>query len=93
MNNRENNMRFTVEKNWCDRDNMYFYDVVDHHPLRNRRVVSWYTEKPTFKGDRNYGYACAKGDADDYNERYGYNTGRQYNMNTGHVHNGYRKVS
>ena len=93
MRNREDNMRFTVEKNWCDRDNMYFYDVVDHHPLRHRRVVSWYTELPTFKGDRNYGYDCAKGDADDYNERYGYNTGRQYKMNTGHVHNGYRKVS
>ena len=85
MNNRENNMRFTVEKNWCDRDNMYFYDVVDHHPLRHRRVVSWYTEKPTFAGDRNYGYACAKGDADDYNERYGYNTGRQYKMNLSEV--------
>ena len=69
-------MRFTVEKNWCDRDNMYFYEVVDHHPLRNRRVVSWYTEKPTFEGDRNYGYNCAKEDADDYNERYGYDSGR-----------------
>ena len=80
MRNREDNMRFTVEKNWCDRDNMYFYDVVDHHPLRLRRVVSWYTEKPTFKGDRNYGYDCAKGDADDYNERYGYKISiRNYN--------------
>ena len=93
MNNRENNMRFTVEKNWCNRDNMYFYDVVDHHPLRNRRVVSWYTEKPTFKGDRNYGYACAKGDADDYNERYRYNTGRQYKMNLKEVNNSMREVS
>jgi len=64
--------RFTVEKNWCDRDDMYFYDVVDHHPLRNRRVVSWYTEKPTYKGDRNYGYNCAKEDADSYNLQYGY---------------------
>ena len=72
MNNRENNMRFTVEKNWCDRDNMYFYDVVDHHPLRNRRVVSWYTEKPTFKGDRNYGYTAAKEMTDDLNSRFGY---------------------
>ena len=61
-------MRFTVEKNWCDRDNMYFYDVVDHHPLRHRRVVSWYTEKPTFKGDRIYGYDCAKEDADHFND-------------------------
>ena len=61
-------MRFTVEKNWCDRDNMYFYDVVDHHPLRHRRVVSWYTEKPTFKGDRNYGYDCEKEDADHFND-------------------------
>ena len=85
MRNREDNMRFTVEKNWCNRDNMYFYDVVDHHPLRLRRVVSWYTEKPTFKGDRNYGYACAKGDADAYIERYGYNTGRQYKMNLSEV--------
>ncbi len=33
----------------------------------------------------NYGYACAKGDADDYNERYGYNTGRQYKMNLSEV--------
>ena len=72
--------RFTVEKNWCDRDNMYFYDVVDHHPLRDRRVVSWYTEKPTFKGDRNYGYACAKEDADVYNLKYGYD-GFYHRMN------------
>ena len=77
--------RFTVEKNYSERDSEWFYDVVDHHPLRLRRVVSWYTEKPTFAGDRNYGYACAKGDADDYNERYGYNTGRQYKMNLSEV--------
>ena len=68
--------RFTVEKNYSERDSEWFYDVVDHHPLRNRRVVSWYTEKPTFKGDRNYGYNCAIEDADDYNERYGYDSGR-----------------
>ena len=88
MRNREDNMkkdRFTVEYNYSERDSEWFYDVVDHHPLRNRRVVSWYTEKPTFAGDRNYGYACAKGDADDYNERYGYNTGRQYKMNLSEV--------
>ncbi len=77
--------RFTVEKNWCRRDNMYFYDVVDHHPLRDRRVVSWYTAEPTFEGDRNYGYECAKEDADVYNLRYGYdafyhrmNMGKEY---------------
>ena len=87
-------MRFTVEKNWCNRDNMYFYDVVDHHPLRDRRVVSWYTEKPTFKGDRNYGYACAKEDADHYNKRYGYDSGHlaESNFNKDAAP-GYREVS
>ena len=75
MRNREDNMRFTVEKNWCDRDNMYFYDVVDHHPLRHRRVVSWYTAEPSWKGDKNYGYDAAKEDADHYNKRYGYDSG------------------
>ena len=66
MRNREDNMkklRFTVEYNYSNRDSEWFYDVVDHHPLRDKRVVGWYTAEPSWEGDRNYGYACAKGDA------------------------------
>ena len=84
MRNREDNMkkyRFTVEYNYSERDSEWFYDVVDHHPLRDKRVVGWYTATPSWEGDRNYGYAAAKELADDHNERYGYNTGRQYKMN------------
>ena len=75
MRNREDNMkkdRFTVEKNYSERDSEWFYDVVDHHPLAERRVVGWYTVKPSWEGDRNYGYTAAKEMTDDLNSRFGY---------------------
>jgi len=84
MRNREDNMkklRFTVEYNYSNRDSEWFYDVVDHHMLRDRRVVGWYTAKPSWKGDTNYGYTAAKEMADDLNDRHGYSSyNKHYNM-------------
>ena len=62
-------LRFTVEKNYSERDSEWFYDVVDHHMLRDRRVVSYYTDED--KGSY-AAYKAAQEDADDLNDKYGY---------------------
>ena len=64
-------LRFTIERNYSERDDMFFYDVIDHHPLRDRRVVGYYTSVDTNGSGLNYGYAAAKEMADDLNEKYG----------------------
>lgn len=64
-------LRFTIEKNYSERDAAWFYDVIDHHPLRDKRVIGYYSAEPSWEGDRNYGYAAAKEMADDLNEKYG----------------------
>ena len=68
--------RFTVEKNYSERDSEWVYDVVDHHPLRERRVVGWYSAEPSWEGDLNCGYRAAKVYADHLNAKYGYDSGR-----------------
>ena len=85
MRNREDNMkeplRFTVEYNYSERDSEYFYDVVDNHMLRDRRVVGYYSAEPSWKGDTNYGNTAAKEMADDLNNKYGYSSyNKHYNM-------------
>ena len=84
MRNREDNMkklRFTVEHNYSERDSEWFYDVVDHHMLRDRRVVGWYTAEDTDGSGLNYGYTAAKEMADDLNDRHGYSSyNKAYNM-------------
>ena len=85
MRNREDNMkeplRFTVEYNYSERDEEWFYDVVDHHMLRDRRVVSYYTAEDTDNSGYNYGYDAAQEDADDMNDKYGYSSyNKNYNM-------------
>jgi len=84
MRNREDNMkklRFTVELNYSERDEEWFYDVVDHHMLRDRRVVSYYTAEDTDNSGYNYGYDAAQEDADDMNDKYGYSSyNKNYNM-------------
>ena len=86
MRNREDNMkklRFTVEKNYSERDSEWFYDVVDHHMLRDRRVVSYYTAEDTDNSGLNYGRKAAQEDADDLNSKYGYDALYwRTNMNT-----------
>ncbi len=62
--------RFTVEKNYSERDKEWFYDVVDHHPLRKRRVVA-YT-----RADDLFGKVEAEAKADYLNAKYGYDSGR-----------------
>ena len=64
-------LRFTVEKNYSERDSEWFYDVVDHHMLRDRRVVSYYTAEDTDGSGLNYGLDAAMEMADDLNEKYG----------------------
>ena len=64
-------LRFTVEYNYSERDSEWFYDVVDHHMLRDRRVVGWYTANHSWKGDTNYGYTAATAMADELNDRHG----------------------
>jgi len=70
---RESNMkklRFTVEKS-RDPDG-YYWDVVDNHMLRDRRVVGWYTVEDTDGTGLNYGYDAAEELALDLNNKYGY---------------------
>jgi len=74
-------LRFTVEFNYSERDEEWFYDVVDHHMLRDRRVVSYYTAEDTDNSGYNYGYDAAQEDADDMNDKYGYSSyNKNYNM-------------
>jgi len=74
-------LRFTVELNYSERDEEWFYDVVDHHMLRDRRVVSYYTAEDTDNSGLNYGYEAAQEDADDLNNKYGYSSyDKHYNM-------------
>jgi hypothetical protein len=63
--------RFTVEKNYSERDDDWFYDVIDHHPLRDRRVVGYYTAEDTDGSGLNYGLDAAMEMADDLNDKYG----------------------
>jgi len=74
-------LRFTVEHNYSERDSEWFYDVVDHHLLRDRRVVGWYTAEPSWEGDRNYGYLAAKELADHLNNKYGWEYALEKRMN------------
>ena len=81
MRNREDNMRkprFEVEFNYSERDAEFFYDVVDNHMLRDRRVVGYYSAEPSWEGDTNYGHTAAKEMADDMNDKYGYD--KPFNM-------------
>ena len=79
----EYGLRFTVEKNYSERDSEWFYDVVDHHMLRVRRVVSYYTAEDTDGSGLNYGRKAAQEDADDLNDKYGYDAMTwRTNMNT-----------
>ena len=81
MRNREDNMkklRFEVEFNYSERDAEFFYDVVDNHTLRDRRVVGYYSAEPSWEGDTNYGHTAAKEMADDMNDKYGYD--KPFNM-------------
>ena len=64
--------RFGVEFNYSERDAEFFYDVVDHHMLRNRRVVGYYNAEDKDGSGLNYGYTAAKEMADDLNDKYGY---------------------
>jgi hypothetical protein len=79
---RESNMkklRFTVEKS-RDPDG-YYWDVVDNHMLRDRRVVGWYTVEDTDGTGLNYGYDAAEELALDLNNKYGYlSYDKHYNM-------------
>jgi len=69
-------LRFTVEKNYSERDSEWFYDVVDHHMLRDRRVVSYYTAKDKGSydaaGQYTSPYKAAQEEADDLNAKHGY---------------------
>ena len=74
-------LRFTVEYNYSERDSEYFYDVVDNHMLRDRRVAGYYSAEPSWKGDTNYGHTDAQEMADDLNNKYGYlSYDKHYNM-------------
>ena len=63
--------RFEVEFNYSERDAEFFYDVVDNHMLRDRRVVGYYTAEDTDGSGLNYGLDAAMEMADDLNEKYG----------------------
>ena len=63
-------LRFTVEKS-RDPDG-YYWDVVDNHMLRDRRVVGYYTADDTDGSGLNYGFAAAMEMANDLNDKYGY---------------------
>ena len=65
-------LRFEVEFNYSERDAEFFYDVVDHHMLRNRRVVGYYNAEDKDGSGLNYGHTAAKEMADDMNDKYGY---------------------
>ena len=65
-------LRFEVEFNYSERDAEFFYDVVDHHMLRNRRVVGYYNAEDKDGSGLNYGRKAAKEMADDMNDKYGY---------------------
>ena len=72
-------LRFTVEKS-RDPDG-YYWDVVDNHMLRDRRVVGWYTVEDTDGTGLNYGYDAAEELALDLNNKYGYlSYDKAYNM-------------
>ena len=74
-------LRFTVEFNYSERDAEFFYDVVDHHMLRDRRVVGYYTATDTDGSGLNYGYTAAEELALDLNNKYGYlSYDKAYNM-------------
>ena len=74
-------LRFTVEYNYSERDAEYFYDVVDNHMLRDRRVVGYYTAEHTYGSGLNYGYTAAEELALDLNNKYGYlSYDKAYNM-------------
>jgi hypothetical protein len=84
MRNREDNMkklRFEVEFNYSERDAEFFYDVVDHHMLRNRRVVGYYNAEDKDGSGLNYGYTAAKEMADYMNDKYGYEFAMDRRMN------------
>ena len=63
-------LRFTIEKS-RDPDG-YYWDVVDNHTLRDRRVVGWYTVEDTDGSGLNYGRKAAQEEADDLNAKHGY---------------------
>ena len=74
-------LRFEVEFNYSERDAELFYDVVDHHMLRNRRVVGYYNAEDKDGSGLNYGYTAAKEMADYMNDKYGYSSyNKHYNM-------------
>ena len=76
-------LRFEVEFNYSERDAEFFYDVVDHHMLRNRRVVGYYNAEDKDGSGLNYGYTAAKEMADYMNDKYGYDALYwKTNMNT-----------
>ena len=64
-------LRFEVEFNYSERDAEFFYDVVDNHTLRDRRVVGYYTADDTDGSGLNYGFAAAMEMANDLNDKYG----------------------
>ena len=72
--------RFTVEKNYSERDDDWFYDVIDHHPLRDRRVVSYVTVEDTDGSGLNYGFTAAQEEADALNDKYGYDSKAGHNF-------------
>ena len=72
--------RFIIEKNYSERDNDWFYDIVDMHPLRDRRVVSYVTVEDTDGSGLNYGFTAAQEEADALNDKYGYDSKAGHNI-------------
>jgi len=51
-----------------------YFDIIDTHPLRDKRVVSYVTEEDTDGSGMNYGFTAAKEEADALNKTYGYDS-------------------
>ena len=47
-------LRFTVEKNYSERDSAFIYDLVHNQKLRDRREVGYYTPEDTDASALNY---------------------------------------
>jgi len=73
--------RFIIGRSWEDTPTesdatatTAYFDIVDTHPLRDKRVVSYVTVEDTDGSGMNYGYAAAQEEADALNKTYGYDS-------------------
>tara|TARA_R100001377_G_scaffold67849_1_gene43139 strand:+ start:753 stop:1070 length:318 start_codon:yes stop_codon:yes gene_type:complete len=49
-----------------------YFDIIDTHPLRDKRVVSYVTEEDTDGSGMNYGFAAAEEEAAALNKTYSF---------------------